>query len=163
VNAADAALCLELLTARRWGALATVGEDGPFASMVAFALAADRASVLLHLSTLAPHTGNLVATGRAGLVVSQPDPGEGDPQTLARVSLAGPAAVVERDDPGYPEARARYLACLPTAEPLFSFGDFRLFRLVIERVNFVGGFARAQSLDGERFARDLGKVAGGGE
>ena len=159
MDAADAALCRDLLTGERWAGLATTGEDGPFASMVAFALGEDRGSVLLHLSTLAPHTANLLSVGRAGLVVSRPDDGSGDPQTLPRISLAGPVHLLERDDPAYPEARDTYLGRLPTAEPLFSFGDFRLFRLVIERANFVGGFARARTLSGAALARALEDAA----
>lgn len=159
MNRADAALCLDLLTTRRWAALATIGTDGPFASMVAFALDRNRAAVLLHLSTLAPHTANLTVSGRAGLVVSQPDDGTGDPQTLARLSLTGAVTPVDRDDPAYPAARRRYLERLPTAEPLFAFGDFRLFSFGIARAHFVGGFARAHQLPGQQFTELLGGLA----
>lgn len=145
--------CLALLQGARWGALATLGEEGPLASMVAYRVAPALDAVYLHLSTLAPHTGNLLARGAASLVVSEPDPGSGDPQTLARASVGGAVTEIPRDDPEYLEARARYLERLPDAEPLFGFGDFRLFRLAIERVHYVGGFARAARWEGPELAR----------
>ena len=116
----------------------------------------------MHLSTLAPHTRNLLASGTAALVVSQPDSGWGDPQELARLSLAGPVAPVPPGDPDYATARPAYLARFPAAEPRFAFGDFALYRLMPERVSFVGGFARARTLSGPGFMAALERHMAGG-
>jgi putative heme iron utilization protein len=144
----DLELITRLLRVQRWGALATLEADGaPYASAVAFAAEPEFAGFLLHLSRLAPHTGNLLADPRASLVVSDMDTGTGDPQTLPRVSLMGKVEIINREAAGFAAAKACYLSRLPTAEPLFEFPDFLLFRLVPSEARFVGGFARARRLD----------------
>jgi len=133
-----------LLRGQRWAALATVGEDGtPLASMVAYCPADDLGSVTLHLSRLAAHTGNLLARPQISLVVTEPDDGRDDPQTLARATLAGEVSAIPRDAADFPALRAGYIARLPESEPLFDFPDFILFRLTVNEARFVGGFARA--------------------
>lgn len=151
MEAADLESCAGLLQTRRWAALATAGSRGPLASMVAFALDRPATGLLLHLSTLAVHTRNLQASPCASLVVSESDPGDGDPQELARLTLSGPVARIAPDAPNYGEARAAYVARFPAAEARFSFGDFGLYRLVPDRVAYVGGFARARSQAGSDF------------
>ena len=164
MNRADATRLASLLEGQRWAALATAGEAGPLASMAAYAAIEDLGGVILHLSRLARHTGNLLANPSASLVVSEPDPGSGDPQTLARVTLSGPVVTVPRDDPRFGSLRSRYLARLPSAEPLFGFEDFVLFLLRIEQAAYVGGFARAYTLDAAGLAREVarGRTASAG-
>lgn len=143
-----------LLTEQRWGALATIGDDGePYGSHVAFVMEPDFSAVLLHLSELAAHTKNLQSRATVSLSITEPDDGRDDPQTLARASLQGTVVFVPRESKGYAAARHRYLARLPAAEPLFGFGDFQLFRLEIENVRFVGGFARARTFGPEALRR----------
>ena len=147
----DITQLLHLLRERRWAALATVQEDGsPYCSHVAYAAEPDGAGVLLHLSRLAAHTRLLLARPQAALAITTPDSGEGDPQTLPRLTLQGPVRTIERDDPQYAAAQACYLARLPSAERLFGFGDFVLLRLSIATARYVGGFARAHNVSGER-------------
>jgi hypothetical protein len=144
-----------LVRTTRWAALATVGEeDGPLASWVAYAPEPDLQGVVLHLSRLALHTRNLLETPRASLGISSADPGTGDPQALARVSLQGRVEIITPHDPSYAAARTLYLTRLPDAKPLFAFADFQLLRLVIERARFVGGFALARTF----LAADLAQV-----
>jgi putative heme iron utilization protein len=82
---------------RRWAALATLTDNGPSASMVAYAPEPDLSSLLLFLSGLSQHTRNLLEEPRVALVVTEPDSGEGDPQTLARLSVKGrPGGGAER-------------------------------------------------------------------
>lgn len=135
-----------LVRERRWAALATSDAAGnPMASMVGYVPGDSAAVIYLHLSRLAAHTGNLLATGKAALVIGEDDDGNGDPQELARVTLQGSTCVVPRDSEEYRHARARYLARLPAAARLFEFPDFILFRLDVETARFVGGFAQARS------------------
>ncbi len=137
-----------LVRAQRWGALASVGDDGiPLASSVAYALAPDARGFLLHLSRLAEHTRNLLKRPRVSLVVGAPDRGDGDPQTLPRFSIQGQVERLQPDSPAYPGARTAYIARLPDSEQRFGFSDFELFLLVPARGHFVGGFARAFPLD----------------
>ena len=140
---------LQLVQQQRWAALATIGGDYPEASWVAYCVAAD-GSVLLHLSRLASHTRNLERNARASLAISQPEQPQQNPQELARVTLFGTIQFIERDTPEYRIAQQSYIARLPEAEMLFNFADFFLMRLVPERARWVGGFAQARTLDGER-------------
>ena len=150
---------VRLVLAHRWAALATLGEDGPSASMVAYAPEPDLSSLLLFLSGLSEHTRNLIEEPRVALVISQTDPGTGDPQTLARVSVKGTAEMVERTAPEFEDVWQTYVARLPDAAPRIALGDFALFRLVFDEARYVGGFAQAGTIPAERLsaaARDLG-------
>ncbi|MDX1595174.1 MAG: pyridoxamine 5'-phosphate oxidase family protein, partial [Gammaproteobacteria bacterium] len=125
----------------RWAALATLGPSGPLASQVAWSPDPDLTGGQLHLSRLAAHTRHLLADPRAALSLTEPDDGREDPQTLPRIALEGEAEPLARDEPGWPEARARYLARFPAAGQWFDFTDFTLFRFRFARARYVGGFA----------------------
>src|SRR5262245_8964124 len=147
-----------LLSAGRWAALATIADDGyPLASMVAYVPWQGFHCYLLHLSRLSRHTRNLLLKPQASLVVSELDPGTGDPQVLARVSLTGHTDVVPREAAQYPTARSAFLQRLPSAAPLFGFADFVLLTFTVERGHYVGGFARAFELRPEDLAR-MGEI-----
>lgn len=140
-----------LLRGQRQATLGTLGEGGPFVSMVGYAVEPGFAGVLLHLSGLAAHTRHLRADPRAALLVCEPDgPQVEDVQTLARITLTGLAVPIPPDAPDYTVARVRYLARLPAAAPLFDLPDFALFRLTPSEARYVGGFARAATLTPEQ-------------
>lgn len=140
-----------LLAEQRWAALATLADDGaPSVSFVAYVPEADFAGFLIHVSRLAAHTQHLLARPSAALGISNADSGQGDPQLLARVSIQGEVSVIPRGTPHYLAARAQYVARLPQAEQLFGFEDFVLLRLRPETARYVGGFARAYSLNGDQ-------------
>ena len=147
MNLQEQRLMLTLIRDRRWAALATQGPDGPDASWVAYVPEPDCSGFLLHLSTLSAHTRNLLAHPRAGLSISEPERDDEDPQTLARVTIQGEIATIPRDHPDYPSAALCYQERLPASVPRFKFGDFLLLRLIPVRVRFIGGFARAYTLD----------------
>ena len=147
MNLQEQRLMLTLIRDRRWAALATQGPDGPDASWVAYVLEPNYSGFLLHLSTLSAHTRNLLAHPRAGLTISEPERDDEDPQTLARVTIQGEIAIIPRDHPDYQSAALRYQERLPASAPRFEFGDFLLLRLIPVRIRFIGGFARAHTLD----------------
>ena len=132
-----------LIRSHRWAALATLGEDRPSGSMVAYAPDPDLSALVLFLSGLSEHTRNLLRTPRVALVISETDPGTGDPQTLARVTVRGTAEIVERTSPDFDAVWQTYVERLPDAAPRIVLGDFWLFRVVVAEVRYVGGFARA--------------------
>lgn len=134
-----------LIRGQRWAALATLKNGAPSASMVAYVAEPDFSGFLLHLSRLSTHTQNMLACPRASLVISEADTGEGNPQTLARISINGIVKEIPRDESEYGYARGLYVERLPNSEMLFGFGDFILFRLIPEEARYVGGFARAVS------------------
>jgi putative heme iron utilization protein len=147
---------VSLVRAQRWAALATLCEDGaPLASSVAYAISPGADGFLLHLSRLAEHTRNLLERPATGLVIGKPDGGGGDPQTLPRFSIQGTATPCPADASAYKSARQAYVARLPHSEPRFEFSDFELFFLNPLRAQYVGGFARAFTLDADGIGRIL--------
>lgn len=129
-----------IVAAANHGALGTMASDHPgypFVSMVPYAL--DEAGhVLLALSDLAEHAANLAKDDHASLL-SLEDAGGKDPNAVGRVTLLGRCGVVpdaERDD-----VRARFLAAHANAFYV-DFDDFKLYRLTVEQVRYVGGFGR---------------------
>lgn len=137
-----------LIYEQRWAALATLGSDGPNASMVAYAPEPGLNGLLLYISQLATHTGQLLTHPECSLAISVPDGGLGDPQLLARVSLRGRAMPISRNSAGFAAAAACYVERIPAAASRLVLTDFQLFRFVFEEARFVGGFARAARFEG---------------
>ena len=143
----------KLIRQQRWAALATVDAEGqPLAAMVAYAFNEDFSAFYIHVSQLSQHTKHMLAQPRVSFVIGQPDTGEGDRQTLPRVSINGAVEVLQRDSEAYFSAKVKYLNCLPDSEQLFGFGDFVLFQLIPESLRFVGGFAQAHSMGAKSLA-----------
>jgi len=144
-----------LLASSRWAALAVVHEGAPAAAMTSYALAPDGAALYVHLSQMALHTRALLSEPRAALVVSHPDTGEGDPQTLPRVSLTGVALALVPGTPGHEAGRAAFEGRFPGAAERFALPDFVLFRFEPEEARWVGGFGRALRMTGTQLAEAL--------
>lgn len=154
METAERANLARLLRGGRWAALATHGDGGPLASMVAYACEPGFTGILIHISQLSAHTRNLLASPLASIVISEPDSDRGrNPQTLARVSIQGEARPLREDASGYAEARELYEKRFPDSSPLFGFKDFLLFRLVPREARFVAGFAMAYTVDAEELKK----------
>ena len=149
-----------LIQQQRWGALATVSGDAPLASMVAYAVEPGLTGLLFFLSQLSAHTRHLLEHPQASLAVFAPDTGEGDPQTLPRVSLQGRAVPVVREDEGFALAGALYVRRFPDALPRFQLGDFHLFRFEFDEARYVGGFARASTFTSAQLQDAAGTMGG---
>jgi ABC-type Fe3+-hydroxamate transport system substrate-binding protein/putative heme iron utilization protein len=129
--------------------LGTLSDDGgPWASMVAFASLRDGRPILV-VSSLAEHGRNLHRDRRASLSVVAPGSGP-DPLDRGRVTLAGRA--VELDGADADEAREAYVRAVPPAGLFASFGDFRTWALAVERVRWVGGYGRMDSVTAADYA-----------
>ena len=138
-----------LVASTNVGTLATHSQDGfPWASLVAFG-SLEHGSPVLFVSRLAEHARNLERDPRASLVVADPHPGA-DALASGRVTLAGTA-----EHPG-PElagiAQEAYVEAVPSAKAYTNFGDFSLWVLRVERVRWVGGYGRMESVDAEAYA-----------
>lgn len=129
-----------LAVAARGATLATLGGGAPHASLVTPAFGADGAPLLL-LSTLAAHTRHLQANPACALLLLGTAPDE-NPQTTPRLCLRGTAAPV-------PAASARepYLRARPYAAAYADFGDFSFWKINVAATQYIGGFAKAESLD----------------
>jgi heme iron utilization protein len=127
-----------LVHLERTGTLATLSRKHPghpFASVMPYALD-ERGRPLMLISSMAMHTQNLMADGRASLLVTQPT--AGDPLAAGRVTLMGQAA---RLSPGEASAaRGVYLQRHANAAYWVDFDDFGFWRLEPTDVYFVGGF-----------------------
>jgi len=110
--------------------------------LVLYARATDLTEYILHLSRLAIHTRCLQADPRAALLLTEADSGQGNPQTLARLSLQGTAAALPKASPEHAAAQARYLAKYPQAAPIFDLGDFDLYRFTVTEGRFISAFGR---------------------
>jgi putative heme iron utilization protein len=151
----DSAIVLEarrLLRAARSATLATAKDGQPFASLVTPAVLPDL-SVLLLLSSLSEHTGQLQAERRCALLVTGAADGP-NPQTTPRLSLTGLAETIEDA-----ALKARWLAVHPYAALYAGFTDFSLWRIRPAGFLFVGGFGRAARLRREVMLPDPEAVA----
>jgi heme iron utilization protein len=107
----------------------------PFASLMPYALD-EQGRPLVLISSMAMHTQNLSADGRASLLVTQAT--KGDPLAAGRVTLMGevlPVPEAERE-----RVKAAYLARHANAAYWVDFDDFGFWRLEPVDVYYVGGF-----------------------
>src|SRR5688500_4289831 len=143
-----------LIRGRDHGALATLLEGLPYVSLVATACDHDAAPLLL-LSDLAQHTKNLLADRRVSLLF-EATAGYPDPLAGPRLTVLGHA---ERcDDPG---AAARFIARHPPSARYAGFGDFHVYRVIVDRGHLVAGFGRIAWIEGGelRFGGDASALA----
>jgi putative heme iron utilization protein len=154
VNEESARSAAALIRRCRVGALATLRNGAPSVSMVPYALTLDPFAVIVLVSELAAHTGEMRADARVALLITEPE-GHAQPHELARVSIMGTAAPLPPDDARSAPARGAYLARFPDMSRLFDLGDFRLFAIAPAAVRVVAGFARAASIAPPLLARCL--------
>ena len=102
-----------LLQTTRVGMLATLGETLPLASAVPFVALDGWTDLLLHLSTLAAHTQNLLRDPRMSILLMEPDDAQKNPLALRRLSLQGAACRLDPNSPTYAALARRYLDRFP--------------------------------------------------
>ncbi len=112
------------------------GGGWPYGSLVSVAFDSDLSPLML-FSTLTDHTRNLAADSRASLLFEETSRLK-NPQTGPRVSVLDRITKTSAE-----RHQRRFLALHPEAALYAGFGDFGFFRMKIERVRFVGGFAKA--------------------
>jgi heme iron utilization protein len=151
MNDQRAELLRSLLQSQTVGALATLHKGRPAVSMVPFALCAASQSLAIHVSTLATHTQGMEALSAVALLVTAAQAADIAPQALPRLSITGTARRCLPEAPEYSAARRAYLARFREAEPMFSFGDFSLFRIEPTSVRGVAGFGQAWSITGAQY------------
>jgi len=130
------------------GLLSTLAKQPPghpYGSLIR--LAFDGATPVFLISDLAEHTKNLRADARASLLIVEG--GTEDPLASGRVTLVGRCALAGNDGGS---ARAAYLAQQPEAAYYADFKDFRLWRLNVLSVRYIGGFGRMSWVSAEAWA-----------
>ncbi len=139
-----------LLRTVRAGALATLAQEGPFASLVSIATLPD-GSPLTVISQLSAHTRQLEADPRCSLLLAEG--GKGDPLAHPRLTLVGRAVQATAED--RPAWRARFLARHPKAELYVDFADFSFWRIGVASAHLNGGFARAAAFRADELLTSL--------
>ena len=143
----DAELARTLIMAAHTASLATIGAGGfPFGSLLTHAVDAAGRPLLL-LSDLAEHTRNLAGDARVSLMAVQD--GAGDPLALGRVTVVGEVAELRGAE------RTTALAGYRDTHPGAFYADpstiedhgFRIYRLEVASVRYVGGFGRMSWVD----------------
>jgi heme iron utilization protein len=129
------------------GTLATLTAEGdPWASFVAYGLLGG--SPVLCVSHLAEHGRNLTADSRASLSILA-DSNESDPLARSRITLAG--AVHQPSAAERNTVAEAYLKAVPAGRIYLDFSDFTLWVLRVQRVRWVGGYGRMDSVTGEQY------------
>ena len=157
MNPAHVQTLSDLLQTQQVASLGTLRQGQPYVSMVPFALLADSVEFIIHVSQLAAHTKDMLASPQVSLLVIAPPTPEVMAQELARITVQGEAVQLVAGTPGHAEAKAAYLSRFPQSELMFGFSDFSLFAIVPESIRFVGGFAQATTISPETLAEALGQ------
>ena len=149
-----------LLCRQRVASLGTTNQDGtPFVSMVPFALDPLGGVVVVHVSGLAPHSGNMQRSPAVSLLVMDCEVPGAPVHALPRVSLDGKAESLQPDSPAWEGARTAYLARFPEAEPMTRLGDFRFVAIELSGARQVAGFGAARAVDAITLMQLLKKPA----
>jgi len=138
-------LLRELLTRQTVLSLAVTVEGAPVIGLLPFAWAADRAALIVHASRLARHTRGLQDGAPFDALIHAAAPGL-DPLQIPRATFQGRVSSCSEEGPALEAARTSYRDKLPSAEITLTLGDFRFFRLEIERGRLVAGFAQVASI-----------------
>lgn len=146
----------QLLLHTRVAALGTLDSDGaPAVSMVPFAVAPTLSALVVHVSALAAHTGNMQRHADVSLLVMQAEVAGEPVHALPRVTLRGHAETLAASDPRHAGARDAYLARFPEAEPMMQLGDFRLVLIHVDHARQIAGFGAARSVQADELMRLL--------
>ena len=136
-----------LMRACRMATLGTLMEGAPYTSLVTVAFDMDAAPLLL-LSDLADHTRNVQTDSRISLLFEAAS-GLPNPQSGPRLTVQGN---IKRSDA--PNQTRRFIARHPAAKLYADFSDFNIYRVEVERLHYIGGFAAALWLSKDQAAVD---------
>lgn len=153
MDQAMSATLSKLIRTRRLAALGTLRDGHPFVSMVLVVPAEDGSAFYMLASRLAWHTQDILKDPHVGLMLTEPESPDRDPQTLARLSIAGEASVIATSDPTYTHVRDLYLSVFPSSAQYLQLGDFEFYLIKPKSGRFVGGFARAFTVTQEDLKR----------
>jgi putative heme iron utilization protein len=150
-----AQLLRDLLRTQEVAALGTLHQGQPYVSMVPFALRPGSTDFIIHVSQLAAHTKDMLASPQVSLLVIAPPVPRAMAQELARITVQGEAVQVAGGTPEHAAVKAAYLTRFPQSEMMFGFSDFSLFAIVPGSIRFVGRFAQATTISPETLAEVL--------
>jgi putative heme iron utilization protein len=144
-----------LVLGQQVAALGTLHDGEPYVSMVPYALLPDGAGFVIHVSSLAAHTKDMLASPAVSLMITAAPAAEVPPQALARVTIQGDAVRIPTDAPIHEAAGRIYRERFPQSAPTFELGDFALFAIRPRSARYVGGFAQAKTITADSLAQAL--------
>jgi len=145
-----------LLEAQRIAALGTLHGGEPYVSMAPFAISPGTTDFIIHVSSLAAHTKDMLASPAVSLLVIAPLNATAPPQAVARLTIQADAIQLDPQTPAYAAAKKAYLARFPESEMTFELGDFSLFAIRPRQLRWVGGFAQAKTITPAGLGEALG-------
>ena len=143
--------CRTLVLQARSAALSTLARDPegfPYGSLVTVAIDTVGRPLFL-LSTLAEHTGNLLARPQASVLITEPISAHDQPLALGRVTILGLCSAVAEEERA--RARETFLAQQPSASYYVDFTDFAFYRIEPSALRYVGGFGRMSWVTAEDY------------
>lgn len=149
MDAQSEKLLAQIVRTTRVAALATMRDEKPHSSMVAYAPVENFSALYIFVSRLAQHTMDMIKDKHVSLLIAETDDGRADPLTLARVSIRGSAEIIQNGEPGYTPIKELYLARFPEAEQLFQLADFNFWRIIPKGGRYVAGFSKAYNITPE--------------
>lgn len=145
----------DLVESQEVASLGTLHGGEPYVSMVPFALMPEGAGFVVHVSSLAAHTKDMLASPAVSLMIMAARGPDVSPQALARVTVQGDAVRIPEEAPIHAVAKAIYLERFPQSAQTFDLGDFALFAIRPRSARYVGGFAQAKTITAESLAEAL--------
>lgn len=124
-------------------------------SMVPYAIDTRAPCLVIHVSSLAAHTGNLLRSPAVSMLIMRAEVAGEPVHALARATLQGQAQAPTPESPLWHQAREAYLARFPEAAAMMDLGDFRLVRVLITQMRQIAGFGAARSIDHQEIAQLL--------
>jgi len=131
-----------LLQSTQIAFLSTMGKKSPETSMCPYAVL--NSDIVLHLSGLAQHSKNIQTHQQVGLMICTPETKASSPLALPRISFTGTIKQVEESE--QEPCQEAYLNHIPDAQPLFAFPDFKIYRIQVAEIKWVGGFGKARKI-----------------
>lgn len=128
----------QLLYQSEVGVISTLSKNlrgYPFGSVSPF-ISADSGEVYFYISDIAQHAKNLNHDSRMSLTIFD-QANAGDQNTHGRVTVVGDASVVENS-----AMLARYFLRYPESRGYQNTHDFKLWKMSIKRVRYIGGFGK---------------------
>lgn len=137
----------KLLNELNSGVLSTISidiEGYPFGSVVPYCLN-DKREPLILISTIAQHTKNIIADSKVSLTVFNTE--NSDVQESSRVTYLGNAILTECE-----QDKEKYSLHFPNSKKYFNFHDFKLFKIELKRIRFIGGFGSIHWVEGSEYS-----------
>jgi putative heme iron utilization protein len=139
-------LLAHIIRNTRVASLATLRNEAPVVSLVAFITANDFSSFSMYISRLAQHTMDIQKDKRVSLLIAETDDGRSDPNSFASVSIRGNAEIIQNGEPGYTPLKKQYLERFPELGHLFELADYNFWRITPKGGRYVAGFAKAYNI-----------------